>query len=224
MARAIGYLRVSTDEQAASGLGLDAQRAALAAAAARLGAELVATHADEGLSGSKGVEDRPALLAAIGELQRGDVLLVAKRDRLGRDPIHVAMIERMVARKGSRVVSAAGEGTENDDPTSVLMRRIVDAFAEYERLVIGARTKAALKAKRDAGKRAGCVPFGFHADDEGNLHEHEGEQKVIQAALKAKADGLSQRAIVAELKAKGFTSRSGKPLGRSQVRRILGAA
>lgn len=224
MARAIGYLRVSTEEQAASGLGLDAQRAALEATAARLGVELVAHHADEGLSGAKGVEDRPALLAAVGELERGDVLLVAKRDRLGRDPILVAMIERLVARRGARVVSAAGEGTENDDPTSVLMRRIVDAFAEYERLVIGARTKAALKAKRAAGKRAGTVPFGFYADPDGTLHEHEGEQEVIRAALEAKADGLSQRAIVAELKARGFVGRTGKPLGRSQVRGILAAA
>jgi DNA invertase Pin-like site-specific DNA recombinase len=60
------------------------------------------------------------------------VLLVAKRDRIGRlDPLPMAMIESAVRRKRARIVSAAGEGTENDDPSSILMRRMIDAFAEY---------------------------------------------------------------------------------------------
>lgn len=59
------------------------------------------------------------------------MLIVAKRDRLGRDPMVVAMIESAVKRKGARIVSAAGEGTDSDSPTDILMRRMVDAFAEY---------------------------------------------------------------------------------------------
>lgn len=59
------------------------------------------------------------------------------------------------------MVSAAGEGTDSDNPTDILMRRIVDAFGEDERLLIGARAKAALRAKRAQGLRAGDVPFGF---------------------------------------------------------------
>src|SRR5206468_4066133 len=68
---------------------------------------------------------RPVLLDAVAALKRGDVLLIAKRDRLGRDVIAVAMIERLIERKGARVVSAAGEGTDSNDPTVMLMRRIV---------------------------------------------------------------------------------------------------
>ena len=83
------------------------------------------------------------------------MLIVAKRDRLGRDVIAVAMIERLAERKGARILSAAGEGTEGSDPASMLQRRILDAFSEYERLIIGARTKAALKAKRARGEAAG---------------------------------------------------------------------
>src|SRR6185436_9879130 len=88
-----------------------------------LGAELIGPYADEGVSGPSCLDRRPGLLQAISELPRGDVLLVAKRDRLGRDPIAIAMIEAAVKRKGARIASSAGEGTGGDDPTNVLMRR-----------------------------------------------------------------------------------------------------
>src|SRR6476620_9635757 len=116
--RAIGYLRVSTEQQADSGLGLEAQQASITAAAGRMGLTLSATFTDAGTSGSLTIEDRPVLLDAVAALKRGDVLLIAKRDRLGRDVIAVAMIERLVTKCGARVVSAAGEGTESDDPSA----------------------------------------------------------------------------------------------------------
>jgi len=221
MAKAIGYGRVSTAGQAASGLGLDAQRAACEAWAAREGLGLTWSQ-DEGVSGAKGLEDRPALLEAIDQLGRGDVLLVAKRDRLGRDPILLALLERMVGKKGARVASAAGEGTDGDDPASVLMRRMIDAFSEYERLLIGARTKAALARKRARGEVSGTVPFGQRAASDGLLVDDEDEQAVIVAVLQARARGLSQRKIVVALREEGLLSpRSGKPLGLTQVNRIL---
>jgi DNA invertase Pin-like site-specific DNA recombinase len=74
------------------------------------------TLVDAGTSGSLAIEDRPVLVDAVAVLRRGDVLLVAKRDRLRRDVIAVAMIERLIATRGARIVSAAGEGTESDDP------------------------------------------------------------------------------------------------------------
>jgi DNA invertase Pin-like site-specific DNA recombinase len=161
-ARAFAYLRVSTDKQAESGLGLDAQRAGVTVCAARLGLPLVAVLTDAGTSGSLAIEDRPVLLDAVALLKRGDVLIVAKRDRLGRDVIAVAMIERLVTKRGARVVSAAGEGTDSDDPSGLLMRRLIDSFSEYERLIIGARTRSALAAKRRRGERiSGFLPFGY---------------------------------------------------------------
>lgn len=222
--RAIGYVRVSTNEQAASGLGLEGQRAAIVATAARLGAELVAVHEDAGLSGALSLEDRPGLLAAVGELRRGDVLVVAKRDRLGRDVVAVALLERLVARRGARIVSAAGEGTESDNPGDVLMRRLLDAFAEHERLLIGARTKAALKAKRARGERAGNVPFGFKAESDGRLVEEPRERAVIALVRELRAEGATVRGIVEALEARGVTGRTGRPLGLSQVHAVLKAA
>jgi DNA invertase Pin-like site-specific DNA recombinase len=159
--RAIGYRRISTVEQAGSGLGLDAQQTAIAAAAARLELPLADTFTDAGISGGLPLEQRPALLAALDAIRRGDVLIVAKRDRLGRDVLNVAMFERLAERKGARIVSAAGEGTDTNDPTSRLMRQIVDCFAEYERAIIRARTCAALQVKKARGERVGGIPFGY---------------------------------------------------------------
>src|SRR4051812_15524804 len=119
MGTAIGYLRVSTEAQADSGLGLEAQQAAIEAAAARLGMPLVQSFTDSAVSGGLALEYRPGLLAALDGLGPGDALIVAKRDRLGRDVLHVSMIQRLIERKGARVVSAAGEGTEDDGPTSI---------------------------------------------------------------------------------------------------------
>lgn len=90
--QAVAYLRVSTDEQADSRAGLEAQADSCRRYASGLGAELIGPFADEGVGGASGLDKRPGLLQAIGELQKGDILLVAKRDRLGRDPIVVAMI------------------------------------------------------------------------------------------------------------------------------------
>ena len=220
----LAYLRVSTQDQAESGAGLAAQLDACRRLAEGQADDLVAVFEDQGVSGAKGLEARPGLLDAIAALGRGDVLVVAKRDRLGRDPIKVAMIESAVARKGARIVSAAGEGTDGDDPASILMRRMVDAFAEYERLLIGARTKAALGAKKARGERTGSVPYGYSLAVDGvHLLSIPDEQEVIAEARRLHGAGQSLRAIARELERRGFVSRAGKVFLAEQVKRLLAA-
>ena len=219
--KAIGYLRVSTDEQGQSGLGLEAQEAAIGQFCEANGWEVGAICQDV-VSGASGLDKRPALLEIIGQLAKGDVLVVAKRDRLGRDPIIVAMIEAAVQRKKAKVVSAAGEGTEGEDPTHVLMRRIVDAFAEYERLVIGARTKAALQAKKARGERVGHVPYGYRLAEDGvHLESLEQEQRVMALANEMRGKGLTYRAIAKRLKGRGHLNRNGKLFHPVQIMRMV---
>lgn len=203
---AYAYLRVSTDQQAESKLGLLAQRDACERAYT-----IAAVYSDEGVSGKTGLDRRPALLEAISELGKGDLLVVAKRDRLGRDPMVVAMIEAAVKRKGARIISVAGEGTESDSPTDILMRRMVDAFAEYERLIIAARTKAALQAKKSRGERVGSLPYGYKLDGDGKtLVEDEQEQQAIKLINELHARGLSLRNIASRLEAIGLKPRGDK--------------
>jgi DNA invertase Pin-like site-specific DNA recombinase len=222
--RYVAYLRVSTDEQAESGAGLAAQLDACRQHAERGGgADLIGPFADEGISGAAGIDKRPALLEALAALSPGDVLLVAKRDRLGRDPIAVAMIEAAVRRKGARVVSAAGEGTDGDGPTDVLMRRIVDAFAEYERLLIAARTRAAMQAKARRGERCGTIRFGFDlAADGTNLIANDAEQRAVGIIREMRAAGYSLRSTAVALNAQGIpTKNSRRPWVHTSVKSVL---
>src|SRR5262245_62564427 len=104
MSQVVIYLRVSTDEQAESGLGLAAQLASCQAVAERLGAVIVGIYQDE-LTGATLLDRRPGLMDAIAAVGRGDVLLVAKRDRLARgDALLTAMIEAAVRRRGARLL------------------------------------------------------------------------------------------------------------------------
>jgi DNA invertase Pin-like site-specific DNA recombinase len=221
--RALGYLRVSTDKQADSGLGLEAQEASIIAAANRLGLPLGPLFTDAGTSGALSLEDRPVLLEAVAALRRGDVLLVAKRDRLGRDVVGVALIERLVARRGARIISAAGEGTDNDDPSAMLMRRLIDSFAEYERALIGARTRSALAAKRRRGERISrFIPFGYQLGNDGRTLELQAvEQQALNLIRQRREAGHSLQAIADALNGLGLQTRAGTPWRFEYVRSLL---
>ena len=221
--KAIGYLRLSPGERAAGGLGLEAQRIAIAGAAVRLGLELAQVLVDDKKSGGKSIEARPGLMAAVRLLEEGDVLLVAKLDRLSRgDVLQGALIEQLVHEGGATITSAAGEGTEDDSPGSILMRRILSAFAEYERLVIGFRTKAALSVKTARHERTGALGFGWR-ELEGKLVADAGEVLAIALMREWRAAGISLRAICAKLELADVRTRRGGKWKPETVRKILRA-
>ena len=209
--KVIGYVRVSTDDQA---LGPVAQRDALARWCAANGAELVAVFSDIGVSGGAALDKRPALLAALSALEEhgAAVLLTAKRDRLARDVMSAGMIERLAERVGARTRSAAGEGTEGDaaDPSAMLIRGIMDVFAEYERLLIGARTRAALAVKKGRAERVGSIPYGSRLAVDGRTLEADPAEAAAVAMVRAlRAEGLTLRAIATRLEAAGCVPRGG---------------
>lgn len=218
--RAVAYIRVSKEEQH---IGPQAQRDAIEAWAAREGVDVVGWHLDQGFTGKLPPGKRPALadaLAALHEHQAG-VLVVAKRDRLARDVLVAGFIELKVTQAGARIVSVAGEGTNDDSPTEKLMRQIIDAFAEYERGVIAARTRAALQSKKARGERVGTVPFGFSADDDGKLLGNEYERRLMARVRELRADRESIRAIVQVLADEGYRSRTGRSVSRGSVENLL---
>jgi DNA invertase Pin-like site-specific DNA recombinase len=149
-------------------------------------------------------------LAAVKKFAAG-VLLVAKRDRLARDTLVAAMVERIVGRGGARVCTADGMAA-GDGPEALLMRRIVDAFAEYERLTIQARTKAALAVKRSRRERINRQPpYGWRLSSDGNHIEPEPrEQAAVALAQKLRRSGMSLRRIGNRLAQRGYTPRTAK--------------
>lgn len=220
---AVAYLRVSKDEQK---LGPEAQRAAIEVWAGREGVSVAAWHVNQGVCSVTPIEGRPALVGALASLRKygAGVLVVAKRDRIARDPGLTAAVERAAAKVGAAVQSAAGEGN-GSTPADEFMRGVIDSASRYERALIRARTKAALAAKAAKGERTGEVPYGYRLGADGvHLEPEETEQAILATVRELSAAGVSQRAIVAELAARGITSRSGRPFARTQVVRMLAKA
>ncbi|MBX3217137.1 MAG: recombinase family protein [Labilithrix sp.] len=217
----VAYLRASSDDQR---LSPAVQRAAIETYSQKAGITIVSWHVDQGVSGGKDLDDRPGLVAALADLkmQRASTLIVQRRDRLARDVYIAATIERAVERVGACVVSADGTGN-GETPADAFMRTILDAAAQYERALIRARTRAALRAKRAKGFRVGGVPFGFAVDDDGRLHACPAEQEIIATMMQLRRDGLSLRAIVRECEERGLRSRVGKSFQLIQVARIVRA-
>lgn len=216
---AIGYLRVSTDEQS---LGPEAQRAAIEKWAQSRGIRIAVMFEDHGISGGAPAEKRPGLLAALAALRTegAGLLVAAKRDRIARDVVVAGMVEQTAARAGATLTTADGS-SDGAGPEGALMRGIVDVFAAYERGVIRARTRAALAVKKSRGERVGVIPFGFQLAADGvHLEENPAEQAIIRQIKEARAAGKTLQKITDDCAQAGIVSRAGKPLGLTQIARI----
>lgn len=206
---AVAYLRVSTEEQA---LGLEAQRAQLERWAHARGVTIASWHVDQGVSGSTPAADRLGLVAAVGALRSGGagVLCVAKRDRLARDAVEAALVERQVRGLGAYIATADGLGGADD--TSLFVGRMLDAVAELERANIRARTRAALAQRKASGKKLGGeCPWGWRVGTGGTLEPYEPEQAILRRVAELRSMGLVLRAVLAQLQAEGAKTRRGGP-------------
>ena len=211
MTRAIIYTRTSTTDQA---LGHEAQEAECRALAARLGAEVIAVHSDY-ISGSVPPAERDGFVSALAELEAGDLLIMWRRDRLGRSVIHNAVAEKLTAARGCRVVTS--DVSTDDTAEGGMMRSILDAIAEYERALIIARTRAALAAKRAKGLRIGNLPLGQTTNENGELMVNEAEQEIINKVRAKRAEGTALDALVGWCQQEGITARSGLTPSRSTI-------
>jgi DNA invertase Pin-like site-specific DNA recombinase len=148
MPSAVSYIRVSTTKQGQSGLGLEAQQAAIDTFCVQNGYEIAGRYSEvETGKGSDALDRRPQLAAALAHARKAKApVIVAKLDRLGRD---VHFIAGLMANRVPFVVTELGADT---DP---FMLHIYAALAEKERALISARTKAALKAAKARGVKLG---------------------------------------------------------------------
>jgi DNA invertase Pin-like site-specific DNA recombinase len=146
--QAIGYIRVSTQKQGRSGLGIEAQRGSIARFTEAEGYTIVDEIVEvETGKGADALDRRPHLAAALNVAKRAKCpVIVAKLDRLSRD---VAFISGLMAQRVPFIVAELGA---NADP---FMLHLYAALAEKERSLISQRTRAALAAKKAAGARLG---------------------------------------------------------------------
>ena len=211
--RAIAYVRVSTDEQATSGVSLSAQESKLRAYCEALEITLVRVEIDAGISAS--TLNRPALQRALAALKRGEAeaLLVVKLDRLTRSVRDLCSLVDDYFRTRSSLISL-GEAVDTRSAAGRMVLNLLASVSQWEREAIGERTASAMAHMRAQGRyTGGGVPFGYRlAEDGETLVEHADEQAVIATARQLKAEGRTIRAIAAHL---------GQPIGR--VQRVLAA-
>ena len=196
---AVAYLRVSTDEQS---LGVDVQRAAIERWASEHGATIASWHQDLDVCGATPLDERLGLMDAIAALKEhgATALVILKRDRLARDTMIAAMIDRLVEKAGATVEAADGVGN-GSTPEALMIRGIMDVFAMYERALIRSRTKAALAAKKAKGERVGSIPLGKVVLD-GKLVDGP-DAPAVERARSLRAGGMTYRAISDRLVGEG---------------------
>lgn len=151
----MAYRRVSTAEQAESGAGLAAQMDGITAECDRRGWELVATFTDESASG-RSLAGREGLADAIAAVEggRAEVLIVAKLDRLSRSLLDFAQVMVRARDSGWNLV-ALDLGIDLSTPAGEFLASVMASAAQWERRIIGQRTREALAAKRASGVRLG---------------------------------------------------------------------
>ena len=151
---AVGYVRVSTDEQGDSGLGLEAQRETIRREVEHRGWTVGQVYVDVG--SGKSMKRRADLATVLGLLERGeaDVLVVAKLDRLSRSVADFATVLALSQAQGW-ALNVCDLGVDTTTPNGKMVAQIMMVLAEWEREMIGQRTKDALAAKRREGIRLG---------------------------------------------------------------------
>jgi DNA invertase Pin-like site-specific DNA recombinase len=202
----IGYTRVSTDEQADSGLGLTAQRHAIQAECDRRHWTLLAVHEDA-VSGK--TMNRPGLVAALDTVDTGRAagIIVAKLDRLSRSLVDFANL-MVRAQTGGWNLVALDLGIDLSTPAGEFMANVIASAAQWERRIIGQRTRDALAVKRAQGQRLGRPSV---------LDDHTRARIVAEAET-----GASLSAIAHRLNADNVpTAHGGAQWYASTVRAVL---
>lgn len=204
-----GYTRVSTEEQARTGYGLDAQRKVIAQEASRRG--WTPTYvADDGVSASIPPSERPALGPLLAAIRPGDTLCCAKLDRLARSTLDFAnLMARAKAERWTLVLLDLG--VDMSTPMGKFVADIMAAVAELERQMISARTRDALAAAKARGVRLGRTRRTLDS--------------VMARALAAREQGDSYAAIARTFNAEQVpTAHGGKCWYPATVRGLVRSA
>ncbi|QNK80901.1 recombinase family protein [Nakamurella sp. PAMC28650] len=202
---ALGYVRVSTTDQVDNGASLDAQRAALTAEAARRGWDLEIV-ADEGLSAK--TMNRPALQDALDRLDRGDAdaLLSIRLDRISRSVADFAGLIDRAGRKGWGLVLLS-PNIDLADPAGRFTANVLASAAQYERELIGVRTREGMAQRKAEG-----VKFG---------RTRNVPDAVLARILAAHADGSGWSTIARALNSEGVpTAQGGRVWYPATVRKV----
>lgn len=216
---AIGYVRVSTDDQGEQRLGLDAQCERVAAYCKARGWVLAGVVEDVGVSAR--TLARPGMQRVLNMMQARtvDAVVALKLDRLTRSMLDLHTLLATAERTGCALVSVS-ETLDTSSAAGRLMVNVLAAIAEWERETIGERTSQALGVKRRRGERVGRhAAIGSAAGDGARPAAEAGTLARLRALVLG--GGGSLRALARHLHAAGCMSRAGTPYTPSSVQGML---
>ena len=213
--RAIGYTRCSTNEQADSGLGLDAQAERVRAYCTLKGLRLVELITDAGVSGGKPLAARDggrALLEAL-KRKRADAVVMLKLDRMFRNAGDCLTTVEQWERQGVslHIADLGGNAIDTTSAAGRFMLVVLAGAAEMERNLTRERTRSAMAIKRANGQRIGAVPYGFDLGLDGStLLPNQAEQAVIDDIRAMRVRGMKLVKIAVALTEQGVPTKTGK--------------
>lgn len=150
MSRIFAYCRVSTLEQTTENQRREIESAGFSVKSQRI--------IEEQISGSVAASERPGFNRLLDRLENGDVLIVTKLDRLGRNAMDIRKTVEQLAESGIRVHCLALGGVDLTSPAGKMTMQVISAVAEFERDLLLERTYSGIARARDAGKRFGRPP------------------------------------------------------------------
>ena len=207
---AVGYTRVSREEQAREGVSLEAQRDRIAAYALAKDLELGEVLVDEGLSGKD--LNRPALQDVLDRCRRGEVkhVIVWKLDRLTRCTRHLlSLVEDLFLARHIELHSVS-ESLDTSTPHGRFVLTLFGGLAQMERELIAERTRGALAWKRENGLPTSHPPLGFRTNGKRNhMIPVSEELQLVERILDFWRMGRSTRAIAVQLNAEGARTKQG---------------
>jgi DNA invertase Pin-like site-specific DNA recombinase len=206
---AIGYVRVSTEDQAKEGVSLDNQKAKIEAYCQLKDFELIEVVEDAGISAKNLRRPGVQKVLRMARKKQVDAIVVYKLDRIFRSTVDALETTKMFDKWGVSFHSIE----ETLDTQSAMGRfffTLTAALAEMERRIIGERTKAALSHKRSRNeKTGGDVPYGYDLTPAGILIKNHTEQKVICLIRRLRQKEYSLRGICTELEREGYKTKRG---------------
>jgi site-specific DNA recombinase len=223
-AKAVGYIRVSTEEQAVNGHGLEVQERAIRAFAESQGYELLDVIADPGISGARAPAERPGFrrVLQLAQERAFSLLLVWKFDRLARSLLFSVTTVNELQERHAIVLRSVTEPIDTATPMGGMIFAILASFAAEERRVITSRTLAGRKEKASRGGFAGgAAPLGYVKDLRGGLIVDDLQAAVVLRVIELHREGLSLHTIANMLNNEGRFSKRGGRFYPSTVRYIL---
>jgi site-specific DNA recombinase len=222
--RAVGYIRVSTEDQVEDGRGLEIQDDAIRAFARSQNYELVGVIADKGISGSTRPAERAGFRQVIDLAASGDIsfLLVWKFDRLARQIVYAVVAVSELADLYDVAIRSVTEPIDTATPMGRTIFAVLAGMAEQERENITERTWNGRKAKAKTGGYAcGGVPFGYDVDGDGQLVINASEAPIVVRMFGARADRKTFQQIADALNRDAIKTRRGKAWRAGGVQYIL---